>query len=312
LAPFPDMSGREGWQEGRKAKYDMETFDEVLVKASEVKVQLLKGVKLADRTYKNHLDGYDQTDLLLGGFERIANHQIRQAQSCYLRWGAHSKVKQLDQLYPGLKELAPPGPTSTIEAAVEQLDLANIIKVSQALSSEIVLEKLIDTLMRTAIEHAGAERGLLILPRDVANQIAAEATTSDNTVIVHLREAFVAEAGLPESIVNYVVRTQESVILDDALSQSPFSEDPYIRGLHARSILCLPLINQAKLIGLLYLENNLSSQVFTPKRITMLKLVASQAAISLATGAKMAASYGRMSALSLCRPAGTRPRSSRR
>jgi len=216
------------------------------------------------------------------GFTKIAHAYFQDARYCYLRWGATAKVRQLDELYPQLREQEPvAGPTTTIEAAVQQLDLADIIKVSQALSSEIVLEKLIDTLMRTAIEHAGAERGLLILPRGVAHQIVAEATTSGNTIIVHLQEAFVAEAELPESIINYVVRTQESVILDGAFVQSPFSEDPYIRALQARSILCLPLINQAKLIGLLYLENNLSSHVFTPKRITMLKLIASQAAISL-------------------------------
>ena len=174
-----------------------------------------------------------------------------------------------------------PGPTSTIGAPVEHLDLATVIKVSQAVSGEIVLEKLIDTLMRTAIEHAGAERGLLILPRGVEQRIEAEATTSGDTIIVRLREASVTAAALPESIVHYVVRTQESVILDDASAQNPFSADPYIRQHHARSILCLPLINQAKLIGVLYLENNLTPHVFTPTRIAVLKLLASQAAISL-------------------------------
>jgi PAS domain S-box-containing protein len=90
-----------------------------------------------------------------------------------------------------------------------------------------------------------------------------------------------AEAAVPESIIHYVVRTRESVILDDASAQHPFSADPYIRRQHARSILCLPLINQAKLLGLLYLENNLTPHVFTPTRIAVLKLLASQAAISL-------------------------------
>jgi signal transduction histidine kinase len=148
-------------------------------------------------------------------------------------------------------------------------------------SGEIVFEKLIDTLMRTAIEHAGAERGLLILPRGVEQVIAAEATTSGDSIIVRLQEAPVAEAAVPESIIHYVMRTQESVILDDASAQNPFSADTYLRQRHARSILCLPLINQAKLIGLLYLENNLTPKVFTPTRIAVLKLLASQAAISL-------------------------------
>ena len=216
------------------------------------------------------------------GFQKIAQAYLRDARYCYLRWGADGKVRQLDELYPQLKEEQPiPGPTSTIGAPVEHLDLATVIKVSQAVSGEIVLEKLIDTLMRTAIEHAGAERGLLILPQGVEQRIEAEATTSGDTIVVRLREAFVAEAAVPESIVHYVVRTQESVILDDASAQNPFSTDAYIRQRHARSILCLPLINQAKLIGLLYLENNLTPRVFTRTRLAVLKLLASQAAISL-------------------------------
>ncbi|HMJ84433.1 MAG TPA: PAS domain S-box protein, partial [Vicinamibacterales bacterium] len=168
-----------------------------------------------------------------------------------------------------------------IGTPVEHLDLATIIKVSQAMSGEIVFEKLLDTLMRTAIEHAGAERGVLILPRGVEQRIEAEATTSGDSVIVRLREPSVAAAALPESIAHYVVRTQESVMLDDASAQNPFAADPYIREHHARSILCVPLVNQGKLIGVLYLENNLTPRVFTPTRIAVLKLLASQAAMSL-------------------------------
>jgi PAS domain S-box-containing protein len=216
------------------------------------------------------------------GFEKIAHTYLRDARHCYVRWGAVGKVRQLDELYPQFREEGPvPGPTSTIGTPVEHLDLATVIKVSQAVSGEIVLEKLIDTLMRTAVEHAGAERGLLLLPRGVEQRIEAEATTSGETIIVRLGEASVARAVVPESIVHYVVRTQETVILNDASGQSPFSGDTYIRQQHARSILCLPLINQAKLIGVLYLENNLAPHVFTPARIAVLKLLASQAAISL-------------------------------
>jgi PAS domain S-box-containing protein len=174
-----------------------------------------------------------------------------------------------------------PAPTSTIGAPVEHLDLATVIKVSQAVTGEIVLEKLIDTLMRAAIEHAGAERGLLILPRGVEQRIEAEATTSGDSVMVRLGQTSVTEAAVPESIINYVVRTQESVILDNASADNLFSADPYIHRRHAKSILCLPLINQAKLIGVLYLENNLTPYAFTPTRITVLKLLASQAAVSL-------------------------------
>ncbi len=216
------------------------------------------------------------------GFEKIAYTYLREARYCYLRWDAAGKVRQLDALYPQLREQEPvPGATSTIGASVEQLDLATVIKVSQAVSGQIVLEKLIDTLMRIAIEYAGAERGLLILPRGIEQRIEAEATTSGDTITVRLGEALMAEAAAPESIIHYVARTQESVILDDASAENAFYTDTYIRQHHARSILCLPLINQAKLIGLLYLENNLAPHVFTPTRIAVLKLLASQAAISL-------------------------------
>ncbi len=219
---------------------------------------------------------------LTRGFEKIAYAYLREARYCYLRWGATGKVRQLDELYPQLGEEKPlAGPTSMIGTAVEHLDLATVIKVSQAVSGEIVLEKLIDTLMRTAIEHAGAERGLLILPGGNEQRIEAEATISGDEVIVHLPGVPVTAAALPESIVRYVTRTQEMVILDDASAQNPFSVDPYLVQHRTRSILCLPLINQAKLIGVLYLENNLTPHVFTPARIAVLKLLASQAAISL-------------------------------
>jgi PAS domain S-box-containing protein len=164
---------------------------------------------------------------------------------------------------------------------VEHLDLATVIKVSQAVSGEIVLERLIDTPMRTAIEHAGAERGLLILSRGAQQRIEAEATTGGDTVSVRLQDAPVTAGVLPDSILQYVVRTRESVDLDDAAAQSSFSADTYIRERRARSILCLALANQGKLIGVLYLENNLAAHVFTPTRIAVLKLLASQAAISL-------------------------------
>ena len=121
----------------------------------------------------------------------------------------------------------------------------------------------------------------MILAQGDEQQIAAEATTGGNTVVVHLRDEAVTAAVLPESVLQFVLRTRESLILDNAAAQSSFGEDPYIRQRQARSILCLPLLNRAKLIGLLYLENNLASHVFAPGRTAVLKLLASQAAISL-------------------------------
>ena len=216
------------------------------------------------------------------GFEKISQVYLKDARYGYLRWGADGKVRQLDEMYPRLREQErAPGPIGTIGAPVEHLDLATVIKVSQAVSSQIVLEMLIDTLMRTAVEQAGAERGLLIVPRGAEQRIEAEATTGGDTVVVELRDQPVTAAVLPELVLHYVVRTRESVILDDAAVQPTFAADPYLRQRHARSILCLPLVKQFKLIGVLYLENNLASHVFTPTRISVLELLASQAAISL-------------------------------
>jgi PAS domain S-box-containing protein len=207
---------------------------------------------------------------------------LQDARYGFLRWGADGKVRQIDQLYPHLSEKEPsPGPTSTIGATVEHLDLTTVIKVSQAVSGEIVLEKMLDMLMRTAIEQAGAERGLLILARANGPRIEAEATIGGAVVIVHRRDETMNPAVLPDSVLHYVLRTREGVILDDAATQPAFAADPYFRERPARSILCVPLITQAKLIGALYLENNLASRVFAPAQLAVLKLLASQAAIAL-------------------------------
>jgi PAS domain S-box-containing protein len=214
------------------------------------------------------------------GLGKIARVYLQDARYGYLRWGADGKVRQLETRYPSLRAEEPAlGPTTTMATPVEHLDLATVLKVSQAVSGEIVLEKLIDMVMSTAIEQAGAERGLLILSGDGEQRIAAQVTAGGNATQLH--DAPVSAALLPESILYHVLRTRESVVLDDAVAEAPFSADPYIRQHCVRSILCLPLMNQAKLAGALYLENNLAAGVFSPTRIAVLKLVASQAAISL-------------------------------
>jgi PAS domain S-box-containing protein len=216
------------------------------------------------------------------GLETIAHAYLRNARYCYLRWGADGKVRQLEKSHPQLREEpSPPAPTATFGAPAEQLDIGAVVKASQAISGEIVLERLIETLMTIALEHAGAERGLLIFLRGDTLQIEAEARTDHKTVEVMLRQNAVTPAELPESILHTVIRTRQSVILDDASTQNPFSADEYIRQKRARSILCLPLVKQAKLVGTLYLENNLAPHVFTPARLAVLNLLSSQAAISL-------------------------------
>jgi len=216
------------------------------------------------------------------GFKQIADLYLRSARHGYHRWGAVGKVRQLDETYPELRhEDSLPGPTSTIGAPVEHLDLATVLKVSQAVSSEIVLESLIDTLMHIAMEQAGAERVLLIMQRGQAPRIEAEATTNGATVTVRLVDEAVTGRVVPESVLHYVLRTREIVILDDAAADPSYCADSYIRQSQARSILCLPLLNQGTLIGVLYLENNITSRVFAPNRTPVLKLLASQAAIAL-------------------------------
>src|SRR5258707_785577 len=216
------------------------------------------------------------------GSTTAARAHLEDARSCFARWGALGKVQQLDQRYPQLREKTAPSPTTaTIGTAVEQLDVGTVVKAAQAVSGEIVLGKLIETLMRIALEQGGAERSLLILSRGDEPRIEAEATTGRGRVEVTLHQTAASPAEIPESVLQYVIRTRESVILDDAAAQNPFSADEYICQKHARSVLCLPLVKQSKLIGLLYLENNLASHVFTPARISVLELLASQAAISL-------------------------------
>jgi GAF domain-containing protein len=230
------------------------------------------------------------------GFEKIAHAYLRDARYGYLRWGADGKVRQLDQLYPDLHEdRAPASSTATIGTSVEQLDLGTVMKVSHAVAGEIVLENLIETLMVVAVEHAGAERGLLILPQGEELLIAAEAKTGRDGIDVQLQDMLVTASDLPDSLLRYVTRTQESVILDDASVQNLFLEDEYFLRQGPRSVLCLPLVKQAKLMGVLYLENKLAPRVFTPKRLTMLELLASQAAISL-EHARIYAGLGRLNA----------------
>ena len=146
---------------------------------------------------------------------------------------------------------------------------------------EIVLENLIDMLMRTAIEHTNAERAVLMLAHGAEHRIQAEATTGDNAVMVRLRGAWAVPVEVPESIVQHTARTAEPMILDDGSVENPFSDDAYFRRHRTRSLLCLPLLYRAKHIGVLYLENSLAAHVFTTHRLSILKLLASQVAISL-------------------------------
>ena len=216
------------------------------------------------------------------GFERIARTYLRDARAGYVQWGALGKARQLDERYPQFFAEAPRSDaTRTVLTRGEQLDLATVIKVLQAVSGETELEQLITFLMRLALEHAGAQRGLLILPHGAGYRIEAEAGIAGEAVTVALSRAEVSAADMPESALNYVLRTREIVVLADATVQSPFPDDEYLRRHRVRSLLCMPLLKQTRPIGVIYLENNLTSGVFTPARMALLELLASEAAISL-------------------------------
>src|SRR5580693_927338 len=216
------------------------------------------------------------------GFDQFADVYLRNARYGYLRWGADGKVRQLDEYYPHLRqEQDSASSTATIGTPVAQLNVETVVRASQALSSEIVLPKLIETLMRLTVEHAGAERGLLILLRDDEPQIEAEAITSHERAAVTVRRTAVTPSDLPQSALHYVIRTRERVLLDDASVENLYSQDEYLRRKHPRSVLCVPIVKQTKLVGVLYLENNLTPRAFTSDRVAVLELLAAQAAISL-------------------------------
>ena len=218
---------------------------------------------------------------LARGLETAGYAHLRSARNCFDRWGAHGKVKQLEEGHPRLQEeRASASPVATSPMA-GQLDVEAVVKASQALSSEIVLPTLVEDLVRIAVENAGAERALLILIRGVEPLIEAEAITGHDRVEVTVRKAVVMPSDLLQSVLHYVLRTHETVLLDDASAEKAYSNDEYVRRKHSRSILCLPIVKQAKLVGALYLENSLTRSAFTQDRVAVLRLLASQAAISL-------------------------------
>jgi len=215
------------------------------------------------------------------GFTTIAQTYFRCARSCYQRWGALGKVQQLDQRYPRLREEEFHSAVKAGISPIQSLDVETVVKASHALSREIVLGKLIETLMTISIEHGGADRGLLVLLSSDEPRIEAEASTIGDVVRVTLLKNFSTPPAFAKSILLYTLRTRQSVVVDDASVENPFFDDEYVRSRRARSILCLPIIKQGDLIGAIYLENNLTGHAFTHDRLAVLEVLASQAAISI-------------------------------
>jgi predicted ATPase/serine phosphatase RsbU (regulator of sigma subunit)/tRNA A-37 threonylcarbamoyl transferase component Bud32 len=227
---------------------------------------------------------------LAQGKEKFALVHLQEAYYCYSRWGATAKVKDLEKRYPQLvakssgitKITTAPGKTTistTNTSSGKLLDLATVIKASQTIGSEILIEQLLQKLMKILIENAGAQRGFLLLEDKGKLFVEAEGAVDSEQVTV--LQSIPMENCLPLSIINYVARTDESVVLNNATVEGNFINDRYIQQHQPKSILCVPLINQGKLISLLYLENNLTTGAFTPERLEILKILSSQAAISI-------------------------------
>ncbi|WP_437775067.1 AAA family ATPase [Sorangium sp. So ce1097] len=214
------------------------------------------------------------------GLTTPADTYLQQARSAYFRWGAHAKVELLDQRHPHLVERRPMAPTVTFAVRAEQFDVLSVVKAAQSISGELKLPRLLDMLLRIVVEHAGAEEGHVLLVRD--DRLASAAAIAAHNGVARLLGADEASAAaLPRSVLNYVRRSHERVLLDDASARHPFHQDAYFKQGSSRSVLCLPIVRQARLLGVLYLENRLVTGAFTPARLSVLELIASQSAISL-------------------------------
>ncbi|MCU0547588.1 MAG: AAA family ATPase [Oscillatoriaceae cyanobacterium Prado104] len=229
----------------------------------------------------------------------IAKTYLQNARYCYLCWGASAKVKDLDTRYPQLltrqtstgtsisgtsisgTKISVPPTSTTGSSSSSILDFTTVIKASQAISGEVVLASLLSNLIKLAIENAGAQKGFLLLPNS-SGELRIEAVGNVDVSAQTLQSLAVNNSqNFPLSIINYVARTQSEVVLSDATREGRFTAEPYITLNQPKSVLCAPIINQGKLIGILYLENNLATGAFTADRLAVLNILSAQAAISL-------------------------------
>lgn len=225
------------------------------------------------------------------GNEKIAKAYLSEGHSQYLQWGALSKAKQLQEKYAhlilreekseGIRQVINHiGKSNQVEKANQTLDLATIIKSAQTISKEIILTNLLKRMMHIVIENAGAQKGYLLLEKEEDGQwnIEAEVTIDGAETVL---QSVSPKEYLPNSVINYVMRTKKTLVIDDAMHDLTFSKDPYIRSNESKSILAMPLLKQGVLIGMLYLENKLSVNVFTQERLDLLNLLSGQIVISI-------------------------------
>ncbi|MBD2199632.1 MULTISPECIES: AAA family ATPase [Calothrix] len=223
------------------------------------------------------------------GKAQVAQGYLINAYHCYLRWGAIAKVKDLEQQYPQLLQRFTKTnisldsrhsiPNTSGSTAGEVLDLAALMKAAVAIASEIELDKLLATLMRILLSSAGAQTGYLIL--ESLGELRVEASGEANSEQILVLQSTPIETCLPASIIYYVARTQEGLIESNVAREGRFTQDKYIKKYQPKSILCAPLLNQGQLIGIVYLENNLADDVFTPDRLKLIQMLSTQAAIAL-------------------------------
>jgi predicted ATPase/GAF domain-containing protein/tRNA A-37 threonylcarbamoyl transferase component Bud32 len=230
---------------------------------------------------------------LAHGNTKSAKPYLLDAHYCYIQWGATVKAAKLKETYPEYitvqsSKLQSDGPQSTIKGTrttstgAYSFDIQTIMKASQTLSGEVVLEKLLKKLMSILIENAGAHRGLFILNKNGEFFVEAEGHI-DSEEIKALGSVAIKEDSSVASvkIINYVSRTNESVVLSNAREDKRFQGDAYLTKSNSKSVLCFPLMNQGKLVAIIYLENDLTEGAFTADRIEILKLLSGQAAISI-------------------------------
>jgi PAS domain S-box-containing protein len=225
------------------------------------------------------------------GRSKFAQTYMKEAHYCYERWGAMAKVKDLETRYPQF--FAQPSGTAgtriskasktTSNPSPITFDLATVMKASQAIAREIELDQLLRSLMQILIENAGAQIGFLILEEsgEWAIEAACELNGENQVCDTQVLQSLPVANRLPESMIQYVIRTHESVILNDATHEGNFINDFYIQHHQSQSVMCLPLLNQSKLVGVLYLENRLVTGAFTAERSQLLNLLSTQAAIAI-------------------------------
>ncbi|MEJ2206775.1 MAG: AAA family ATPase, partial [Gemmatimonadota bacterium] len=209
---------------------------------------------------------------------------LRRAHRRYARWGGAVKVVKLSQEFPGI-EGAPRPTVATDTTATShdmelgRLDIGTVMKAAQAISGELVLSRLLARLLEICVENAGAQKGILLVQHDGELFIEAQTGVDAETELPHTPLA--DSADLPTRVVQYVQRTRGTVVLADAAASELYGQDPYIDRNGVCSILCVPVRLREGRLAILYLENDLTTGVFTPERVELLQMLAAQAATSL-------------------------------